>query len=505
MNALEKIHLELKSEIEKFIKGEINSADLKHASAPFGIYQQRNDLFMTRIRMPGGHVSVDKLISIVEIMKENDVGFAHLTTRQDVQLHDLKPEKIYPVVRACSLNGMPFKGGGGNTFRNILGPEEAGFSTGEVFNVFPYVEALNDCIMEYDKAFELPRKLKIGFSSGKPDCIKARFQDLGFIAKIKNGLKGFEVYGGGGMGRESRPGVRLFEFLPEDELAKCALAMVDFFYDHGDRTNRNEARIRFILKRLGEDGFLSLFMSYFEKTDAPPLKMASGKLDTEKLKKDSGGSVGGVDFERWKKYAVSETCFENIFSVRLFVPRGNLNSDQLNRIAELVEKCGLSFVRITQSQDVILPLIKEDVLPFVFDFLKNELSDIDLVFNSFKGHVVSCIGAGVCKIGVIDSLSLAEKLAVDLDRRFESNPDAKAEIMPFILKELKISGCPNSCSGHPASKVGVQGIKRKIEGVLKEGGIIFSGGNSEKISETDGEFIADNEMSGKLKPFIMNN
>jgi sulfite reductase beta subunit-like hemoprotein len=503
MDSLEKIHLELKTEIDKFINEEISAADLKHSSAPFGIYQQKNDLFMSRIRMPGGHVSFEKLKKIVEIMDGYGAGYAHLTTRQDIQLHDLKPENIYPVVRACSENSMPFKGGGGNTFRNILAPEDAGFAVGEIFDVSAHVQALNDFIMGYDKAFELPRKLKIGFSSGKQDCIKARFQDLGFIAKVKDGAKGFEVFGGGGMGRESMPGAKLFDFLPEEDLAKCAIAMVDFFYDHGDRSNRNKARIRFILKRLGEEEFVKLYKSYFDKTEVPPLKIVPIGIETKNLKKDSEASQRGEDFELWKKYALSDTSFENIFSARLFVPRGNLTSSQLRRIAELVERLGLSFVRITQSQDVILPLVHESELSFVYEFLKKEMSDIDLIFNSFKGHIVSCIGAGVCKIGAIDTPSLADKVAEDLDRHFENDPEAKGKIMPFIIKNLRISGCPNSCSGHPASELGVQGLKRRIEDVLTEGGLIFSGGCHEKTSETNNEFVSDSDMPSKIKPFIL--
>jgi sulfite reductase beta subunit-like hemoprotein len=504
MDSLEKIHSDLKAEIDKFINGEISAADLKHTSAPFGIYQQRNDLFMARIRMPGGHVSVDKLKSIVEIMDENAAGFAHLTTRQDIQLHDLQAERVFPIVKSCSAQSMPFKGGGGNTFRNILAPEDAGFAIDEVFDVSPYVAALNECIMGYDKAFELPRKLKIGFSSGKRDSVKARFQDLGFIAKIKNGVKGFEVFGGGGMGRESMPGARLFEFLPEDELAKCAIAMTDFFYDHGDRTNRNKARIRFILKRLGEVEFVNLFMSYFDKTEVSPLKISQAELfDLTKLRKDFESSSSDGDLERWKKYAVSETSFKDVYSVKLFVPWGNLNASQLSLITGLAEKCGNDFVRITQSQDIILPVVHESALGFVFDCLVKELNDIDLVFNSFKGHIVSCIGSGVCKIGATDAPSLADKLAADLDSHFENDPEARASLILRIMKDLRISGCPNSCSGHLVSQIGAQGLKRKIEDVLTEGAVVFSGGSPEKISESDGEFVSDRDLPGKLRPLII--
>ncbi|MBU8901553.1 MAG: hypothetical protein KOO69_02325, partial [Victivallales bacterium] len=118
-NKLKAEHLVLGEKFADFLNGKLSPADLKHFTAPFGIYQQCNELFMTRVRITGGHLAVSELCDIANIIKKNNINHAHLTTRQDIQLQGVAPENVYTVVRQCTENGLAFKGGGGNTFRNI--------------------------------------------------------------------------------------------------------------------------------------------------------------------------------------------------------------------------------------------------------------------------------------------------------------------------------------------------------------------------------------------------
>lgn len=497
MKKLEEIYLDVKKHVEEYLTGSISAADLKHATAPLGIYQQRNDLFMMRIRITGGHVTVSQLEKIADIMNMYKVGFSHITSRQDLQLQDVPTRAIYPILRQCLAEEMPFLGGGGNTFRNILVSSDSGITPNEIFDVLPYAQALKDFLFSYDKAFELPRKLKIGFSSGPDDSIKAPLQDLGLIAKIQNGARGFEVYAGGGMGRESMVGVKLFDFLPEDQLLKCAKAIVDLFYDHGDRTDRNRARLRFVLKKLGPEKFIDLFNGYFKKTDAA-LNINLPIIDlTEQIKRlclFNNQTANNTLFKEWLKYAVSETGFGNEFvSVRLFVPYGNLSSDILLRIILLAQKCGISFARLTQSQDIILPLVHASALPIIFDDLIKNFPDSDLTVESFKGHLTSCIGATVCKIGIADSPALSDQITDALDEHFQKNPEKKADSILPILNSIKISGCINACSGHASSKIGLQGMKKKIDDILAEGAVIFTGDNK-SLGTSQDKFLAKDEL-----------
>ena len=203
-----------------------------------------------------------------------------MSSRQDVQLHGVPPENVYAAVRSCTENGLPFKGGG-NTFRNILVSPDSGIAPDSIFDVIPHAKSLTDIIFRWDNAFELPRKLKIGFAASEKDEFMAAIQDLGFVAAIKAGKPGFKVYGGGGMGRESAVGIELLDFIPCAQVPQCALAMTEFFYEHGDRTNRNTARIRFLVKRLGKEKFVELFRDYFNRAQKETSPFPARDLDLE--------------------------------------------------------------------------------------------------------------------------------------------------------------------------------------------------------------------------------
>lgn len=499
-NKLEAEYLTLKKEVEKYLNGELSAADLKHSAAPFGIYQQRDDLFMTRIRITGGHLAVSELSAIADIIDKNNIGYAHLTTRQDIQLQGVPAENIYATIRECTESGLPFKGGGGNTFRNIAVSPDSGIAPDSVFDVVPHAKSLNDIMFTWDKAFELPRKLKIGFASSEKNELMAAVQDLGFIAKIKDGKQGFKVYGGGGMGTYSALGMKLFDFIPIDEVPRCTLAMTELFYDHGDRKNRNTARIRFIVKRLGKEKFIELFNEYFKKTifylkNFPEWEFKLGS-ETKNFPEQSFN-------HDWIKYAVSPSRFgDDIVSVKLFVPEGNLTAGQLRKIADASNLYGVSFVRLTPEQDIILPLVQRNALPELYNFLKTELKDIDLTLESFKGHITCCLGATVCKIGILDSPALGNAVAAELDKA-----DIKAELYSKILDMIKISGCPNSCAGHPTACIGMQGQKKRIDDKLENVYKIFKKTDSKAfaLAEAGDYLVKQDDVPDKILEILKQN
>ena len=492
---------ELERALELFIAGDISAADLKHSTAPFGIYQQRNDKFMVRIRITGGHLELRKLQIIAKAMKRFSVGFMHLTTRQNLQLHDVDAVNVVPIVEFLTRHGIPFRGGGGNTFRNILVSTESGVSSDTLFDVFPYAVALNDFLLSYDKAFDLPRKLKIGFSSSAADTIHANLQDLGFIAKLRNSQRGFEVYAGGGMGKNSRYGIKLFDFLPDSEVAKCAEAITDLFYDHGDRSNRSKARLRYVLNRIGEEAFRELFSEYFKKSDAVITIREANLRDAQNRELRTSQSVlreenSDPAYLKWLDYAVSEAGSDDSFKrLTLFVPQGNLNAEELDKLHHMMRENGMEHLRISQSQDFVTDPVSAAQIPGVYSFLKKEFSDTDFTLESFKGHVLSCIGSGVCKIGIVNAPSFSESVASALDSYFADKPAEKGAFIKNILHEIRISGCPNSCSGHFAAKIGLYGMKKRVDGELIEGAIMENDGS-------DGCFIPISELPEQILSLI---
>lgn len=138
MKNLEKSYWNLKDNVDKYLAGNISATDLKKVCSLLGIYQQRNGLFMLRIRVTGGHISVTKLQKVADIMEEYNVGFAHITSRQTLQLQDVDPADIDPILKKLTANGMPFRGGGSNTYRNILVSSDSAIGADETFDVLPH-------------------------------------------------------------------------------------------------------------------------------------------------------------------------------------------------------------------------------------------------------------------------------------------------------------------------------------------------------------------------------
>lgn len=457
----------------KFAAGELEPAAFKPFGAPFGVYQQRNGKFMNRIRLVGGEVSMEKLKFISGLIPESGAEFAHITTRQDIQLHDVSPLSSIEVIRRCTANGLPFRGGGGDTFRNIAVTAMSGIADDGSVDLVPYARFLTEAVFDWDIAFQLPRKIKIGFST-KEDAALALRQDLGFIAATDAaGRPGFAVYGGGGFGRESTTGVRLFDFLPAEKIVPAARAMVELFSDHGDRTNRNRARIRFIVKRLGEAEFLRLYHEYYDKIDASaypvppefPVDWHGGR--TCKQFEADHSCDADPEFAAWRRIAVAPTRFgADTVAVTLFVPRGVLSPEEFALLTGLIGDFGLPAVRLTFEQNILLPALHVSALPHLYRALRK--LPFDLGFTTFSGQLDCCIGANVCKIGVLDTPKYGQLAAEALDRYFAEHPEKKPLLATKLIEMLHFSGCPNSCTAHEVSRFGFQGCRKNIDGVLTD-------------------------------------
>ncbi|UKI31090.1 MAG: nitrite/sulfite reductase [Lentisphaeria bacterium] len=457
----------------KFAAGELEPAAFKPFGAPFGVYQQRNGEFMNRIRLVGGEIPMNKLRFLRDLVRESGAKFAHISTRQNIQLHDVSPLNSIEVIRRCTANGLPFRGGGGDTFRNIAITAASGVAADGSFDLAPYARFLTEAVFDWDIAFHLPRKIKIGFST-KEDAALALRQDLGFVAATdETGRRGFAVYGGGGFGRESTTGVQLFDFLPAEKIVPAARAMVELFSEHGDRTNRNRARIRFIVKRLGETEFIRLYHEYYNKIDAgaypvPPEFPADWAYGKTVNPFDADNSLeADPEFAAWRKIAVAPTRFgADVVMVTLFVPRGVLSPEEFAAMTGVIEEFGLPAIRLTFEQNVILPALHVSALPHLYRALRK--LPFDLCFSTFAGQLDCCIGATVCKIGVLDTPKYGALVAEALDRYFAEHPEKKPVLATKLIEMLHFSGCPNSCTAHEVSRFGFQGCRKNIDGVLTD-------------------------------------
>ncbi|HPN85072.1 MAG TPA: nitrite/sulfite reductase [Victivallales bacterium] len=432
-----------------FKAGKISSADLKKATAPLGIYEQRNGNLMLRVRVPGGEISIEDCERFVSILEKHDLDSIHLTTRQDIQLHNVQVQKAAAVLEDFLRIGFPFYGGGADTFRNITACPHSAYDKKSSFDVVPCARFSSNFLMDIDKAFSLPRKFKIAFSCCDEDFAMAKFNDLGFIAKTVGNEKGFEVFAGGGMGRESHAGIKIFDFAKLEDILKISAAAIRFYHDHGRRDDRWRARLRFVLIDRGETFFKKTFIEYTERSEDIP---SFDKTLIQENKKD-------------------------LRLHRLFIKGGNLTRDEFAKIVSSVKRHHGEFLRISQDQDIYCGPFDEA------EHIKAAASFEKYSGEKISGLIKSCVGAKVCKIGINDAPSTANAVSVELDKYLEKIPHKeRIPIIEDIISSIKISGCQNSCGLNRAAEFGFQGMKKKVDSELVDF-FRFQPGGSSKLGK----------------------
>lgn len=450
--------------IEQFKKGEISGAQLKSNRVPMGIYEQRQDgHYMLRIRCTGGLITPIQLRRVAEVGRQVGCSHIHITTRQEVQIHDVSIDNATEALNALREVGLATQGGGGNTVRNMLVNEQGGISSLQTFDPYPYAIGLTTRLIAEKDSWSMPRKMKIAFDINEKDANLSLVADLGLIPLIQDGKRGFRVLLGGSVASNPHKGWQVFDFLPEKDLFRAAKAAKNFFNLNGNRKNRHKARIRYIFYKYGEEEARRLYHEEYDKLrddaslDFEPavLQLQYKKPSFAPIKDESGA------FETWKRrYATVQTALTSsniegeLYSAVIPFLHGNTSPDVFEKIAGFLEEFGNDIIRFTPRQNMQVRNIPEAYLPNVYQFFK-ELGltlDVPVILN----NLTSCTGADTCRLGICLPKGLVkgirrtlEKSGIDLDQL----PDLK----------ININGCSNSCAQNAWSDLGFSGRIGRVE------------------------------------------
>ena len=461
---------ELEKKIQDFQNGRLEAAALKVHRVPFGVYEQRKDnTFMVRIRCAAGAITPSQLRVVAELSQEYGADTLHITTRQELQIHDVQLENVVPIMRAFLPAGLSTRGGGGNTVRNITASVDSGVAPDEVFDVSPYAFALTSRLVSEPDSWLLPRKYKIAFSSTPKDTARAAFNDLGFIARVQDGIKGFQVYVAGGMGTKPQVGHLLHEFVAADEAYIVAEAVKRIFNKHGNRKNRHAARLRFLWNSLGEAGFHEIYQQEIgalraEKAMplAPQEPPSSPVRPTITPMADSSR-----EFELWRRRYVTSQKQTGFFSVLIPVFLGNLKNASALALADFLSAFGPDVLRATIDQNLVLRNIPEAFLGNVFSVCK-ELTPLASE-SRFLASSVACTGASTCKLGIClprGALTAVMKKLISSNLDLDRVADLR----------MNLSGCPNTCGAHMAADLGFFGkVLRRGQTPFPAYGIVVGG------------------------------
>ena len=443
----------LEEVIQQFLAGQLDPAILKTRRVPFGIYEQRTPgAYMCRIRSTGGAISPAQLASLADLAERYGSAFLHLTTREDVQIHDIEIGQIPSLLRDLAVIGLSSRGGGGNTVRNILVSPEAGHDPAELFDVGPWADALVEKIIREKDSWNLPRKFKIAFSSSDRDTAMAGFNDLGFFPVLSlSGEQGFEVWAAGGLGGKPRPALLLRPWLPASEVHLVTTAIKKFFDANGNRRNKRAARLRFLRDRFGDEGLLEHLNQAIETERAnwfvplEPLPIRAAELP------EASSHTQEIGYQDWLGTNVQIHPRTGTALVRVPVLLGDLPSTIARELGRGLASFGENVLRVGMRQDLVLVGIPAKRLPELHVLLAS--TGLAKSVNGVE-EVVACTGADTCKLGMCFPKGAVRALQEEV---------ARAGLAYGCFKGLRvhISGCPNSCAQHMVADLGFFGAARR--------------------------------------------
>jgi sulfite reductase (ferredoxin) len=463
---------ELQDKIGEFLTGQTNDEKFRAFRLVRGVYGQRQQgVQMIRIKLPFGKVSPEQLIRIADLSDKYGSSNLHATTRQDIQIHYVKLANAPKVWRELEEKGVTLREACGNTVRNITASATAGIDPKEPFDVSPYSYAMFKYFLRNPICQEMGRKFKIAFSSGDDDTAYTFIHDLGFIPKIKDGVKGFKVMLAGGLGAQPFHAFVGHEFLPEDQMIPYTEAVIRVFDRYGERTRRNKARLKYLLADIGLEEFVKLV-----ELEHKALKTKTFTVDVSDMEASSipttlslptVAPVDAAQYDAWFKTNVFEQKQAGYFGVYVKVTIGDLKSERARNFANVVAKYCSDDIRVTVNQGYLLKFVPKEHLVHLF----NELHALQLADPGFDStaDVVACPGTDTCNLGIASSMGLAEELEHVM----------KAEYADIIYNndiKIKISGCMNACGQHTIANIGFHGMSMKHGEMVLPGMQVLLGG-----------------------------
>lgn len=464
----------LADKIHEFQGGRLDEEKFRSLRLARGIYGQRQPgVQMVRIKLPYGKVSSQQLRRICEVSEEYSTGRLHITTRQDIQIHYVDINRTPELWAQLERDAITIREACGNTVRNVTASETAGIDVNEPFDVSPYAHALFQYFLRNPISQEMGRKFKVSFSASDADSGLSYMHDLGFIAKIEDGVRGFKVMLGGGLGSQPRLADEMYSFLPADQIVPLMEGVVRVFDRYGERKSRAKARMKFLIKDLGLEGFKSLleeeqlavpFKTYEIDADSyPKIKVADNEAPKVIIEDQNS-------FELWKSTNLVPQKQQGYVAIGIKVLLGDFYIDKARQLADLVEKYAAGEIRLTLRQNILIPYVKESLLPFFYQELK-KLGFVEIGYNTAV-DITACPGTDTCNLGIASSTGIAKKLEEVIKEEYPhyiNNPDVV----------IKISGCMNACGQHNMANIGFQGmsVRTKDKLVAPALQVLLGGGN----------------------------
>jgi sulfite reductase (ferredoxin) len=420
----------------------------------------------------------EQLEAMAELAEEYSDDIAHITTRQDFQLHFIHIEDTPTIMRRLAAVGITTQEACGNSVRNVTACPLAGICRDEPFDVTPYARAMALFLLGHPDCQDFGRKFKISFSGcHQHSCGLATMHDVGLTAEIRErggeSVRGFRMVVGGGLGPVPHLAKLFDEFVEAPEILPTVQAIARVFARLGEKKNRARARLKFLVARLGVEEFRRLVLAEREELPEDP-RWADFVADARAGRAPRGTSLvaEGVapgapprppeprpapeGFAAWSATNVLPQKQEGYAVAVVTLPLGDLSSEQMRRVAGLARDYADGSARTTVDQNVLLRWVSEASLPALYSGLRE--AGLGAPGAGSIADVTACPGTDTCKLGIASSRGLAQELRT---RLIEQGAPSDAAVGGL---HIKASGCFNSCGQHHVADLGFYGVSRKVAG-----------------------------------------
>ena len=446
--------------VKQFRRGKINRDDFRRFRLQHGAYGSRmtDDYSMVRVKVPAGEVYPEQLERVAQLSEGFSIGSAHVSTRQNFQLHWIALEDVSEVMRGLAEVGMTSREACGNSVRNVMCSPLAGVCTQEVFDPTPYALATAKFLLRNPMNQSLPRKFKLNFTCCEKHGM-ARIVDIGLIPqKIEaDGIShiGFKIFLGGGLGAQSFVGHQLEEFTSEEDLLYTIISVIRIYDRMGNRENMARNRMRYLVNELGWEKFQNIVLKERAMVRATQSVMVKLELDKipevlGKVSISSDTTAKPEGFSRWVKSNVISQKQNGYSSVFLTLESGDVTSSQLRAMAEIAREFSAEGrVRTGFLQDMVFRWVRDEDLPKLY----SKLLQVGLANPGAltMASVIGCSGTTSCNLALTNS----HRIAKEIQRKFlELKLDVDDDLRDATIK---ISGCPNSCGQHEIATIGFYG------------------------------------------------
>jgi sulfite reductase beta subunit-like hemoprotein len=454
-----------RNQANQFLAGQLTDDQFRAFRLRRGVYGQRQQgVQMIRTKIPGGLLTADQMRQMAQVADRFGGGKGHLTTRQNIQYHFVPLTQVPDLLHMLADVRLTTREACYNTVRNVTACPLSGLHAEEVFEVQPYARRLAFAFLHRELTDNLPRKFKVAFCGCPNDCMATSINDVGLRPVIRDGERGFRMTVAGGLGPLPTEAKVLHEFIPAEDIVRRVEAVIRVFNVHGNRKDKNTARLKFIMRKRGFDWLRDTIEEQYQDI------LANGGIPTpESVPPSFGGfqpqppplGTGQLlpiynpapEFQEWRETNAAPQKHAGYAIVTVRIQQGNLTGDQMRGLASLSEQAGDGSLRVTMNQNVILAWVPMGALSRVYGIL----TELDLAGSRAEeiSDTLTCPGAYSCNLALTKSMNLGAALTETV--RNESDA---------LVRKLRIhiSGCPNACGQHWIGDIGFYGNARKIEG-----------------------------------------